>query len=148
MINKLFRSRLFYIIVAIALTLALVVVMIVKINQPDENKNALIVLGSSGGMCPDGACGGDNETIYSNGDYSNHKKISTNDMSRIRGLVNDFSDSDYKVNGDCGNSIFDGSDTYLSFPLKYGDRTFETCGIIDSSQSNPLKEILQIIDSY
>lgn len=151
MINNIFRSRLFYVTVSIILILALLAIVITKLNSHNNSRRdeaALIIIGSSGGMCPSGACGGDGNAIYNNGDYTNHKKISPEDMNRIRELVNGFDDSNYSVKGDCGSSIIDGSDPYLKFPQKYGDERFEPCGIGTTAQSNPLEEILQILEDY
>lgn len=152
--KSIIRSQPIYIIAGLLLIGVLAVAFVLwktGIQDNFEKGTALIITGSAGGMCPNGPCGGDNATIYNDGKYNNHKTISTEDMNRLRALVNSFDESTYSVNGDCGNSIADGSDSYLKFPQKYGDKEFEPCGVTYSAnnpQSNPLKEILQIINTY
>lgn len=114
-------------------------------------KSALIVTGSEGGMCSDGPCGGDDAVVYTDGTYKNHQTISSDDMMRLRRLIDNFDPSTYSVNGDCGNSTFDGSDPYVKFPQKTGERQFESCGVVynaNNPQSNLLKDIFTILNSY
>ena len=141
------RKRLIISIVSIVAAIILIGIIFVSTTQ----KSVLIITGSDGGMCPNGPCGGDDAVVYTNGTYTNHEAISSDDITRLKQLIDSFDPSTYSVNGDCGSSTFDGSDPYVKFPQKTGDMQYEPCGVVynaNNPRPNPIKEIFSILNSY
>ena len=145
--KRLTRRQLVVGVLCLAALCILAGLALVSTNQ----KSILIITGAEGGLCAQGPCGGDDSVVYSDGTYTNHQSVSTQDMNRLKQLIDNFNPSTYDVNGDCGSSTFDGSDPYVKFPQKTGDRQFESCGIVYNAknpQPNPLKEIFTILNAY
>ncbi len=128
-----------------------IVVLMVSMGN-DKARTAVIVVGTSGGLCPSEPCGGDRGAVYDDGSYIVQdmiRRISSTDMDTIYRLVEKFNKADYSAKGgDCGSSVVDGSDPYLKFPQKYGDVAFEPCGIPDSANMNPIEQIIEVLEKY
>ena len=117
-------------------------------SADSSKKQPLVITGARGGMCPDGPCGGDSETVYIDGASSGgNLTLPSSDVEKIESLIAEFDLSTYSTDRDCGSSIMDGQDPYLKFPAKYGDKEFEACGV-KSSESNQIADIFATLRKY
>jgi len=107
------------------------------------NSEPLVVISHTGGKCVDSNSGEGNvcfseETIYSDGSYDGHDDLSTEQVEKLKVLIQESNLDALSVStgADCP-SAYDGTDIAYSYPAKYASTVYTLCQIA-SSEADPL----------
>lgn len=110
---------------------------------------ALMVATYSGGWCSNGPCNHPTYSLYEDGAFEGHTKLSSSELAQLKKIITDTDFSKYspKLNPLC-NSSSDGRDQVLIFPKKYGNRTFTPCQLDTQGNDAAFSYINGVIESH
>ena len=136
-------------ILAFVLGFGVIAVVLYAISFNDiqnlaDGDEVLVEVIYSGGMCVDGSCYSSN-SIYGNGVYTDHKRLTKDEVSELNKLINESDLDNLKMGPEYTYScpsFADGADLSFVFPTKYGETQFKLCEIEDY-ESQPLLVYLE-----
>lgn len=116
-------------------------------ESPVKNDHVVMIVTSRGGLCPNGPCNHPRYSLYENGQFEDHQRLSSADITKIKEIVSDpsFSAMTIPAQDRWCESYMDGQDTVLIFPNIHGDKQFVTCEMTTGKDGNDLDYILSLI---
>ncbi len=97
-----------------------------------QKDRVVMIVTSRGGMCANGPCQHSRYSLYEDGRFEGHEKLSVSEVASIKRIASKTSFSTMSApeqDREC-DSYVDGQDTVLIFPTIYGDRQFVPCEML------------------
>lgn len=118
-------------------------------QQTNSQKEVIMTVTYSGGLCPDNKICTSESNLYSDGTFENHSKLSESELGKLKQVITatDFTAYQKEATPGCP-SAYDGRDQILAFPQKYPDTTFKTCELDIPTDDPALSYINELILSH
>lgn len=118
-------------------------------HDNDTPKTPIMIVTYSGGLCADSTVCTRNHTIFSDGEFQDHAKLSSAEIFKLQDVIDetDFLQYTTDPNPNC-MSYVDGTDMILSFPQKYGDKKFTLCELEISDTDTAINYITDLIIAH
>lgn len=134
-------------------------VILWAVNKTQEEKESgiqkdrvVMIVTSRGGMCPNGPCDHPRHSLYEDGKFDGHERLTKSEVAAIKKIVSkpNFGIITAPEQDRQCDSYIDGQDTVLIFPGIHGDKQFVPCEILsnkdyDSYSYSDMTYILSLI---